>query len=279
MSAAWNENALQPLWELVVEQCPLTRHWLFAGWLTLASYIIFCVYFTWKDVFRHHSKLDTDYWPSSEDMVRAALPQLVVYFGLDSLFTYLYPELSTLPERAPTLLQFLGEVCVSFVAGDFFIYWEHRVMHIIPYLRTHIHSVHHDYHSCFSWAGGWVHPAEDVVVILCQITVPLLCGFHPLSLWTFTFWWVAFLVEEHSGHDVWWAPHHWLPFSMGGGATPHLPHHMYPAKNFGFVLLVWDHLFGTYAAPTTPLVKPKHYRSWWEYAEQPKKIVDQHKQE
>ena len=43
---------------------------------------------------------------------------------------------------------------------------------------------------------------------------------HPLSFWIFISLWVICLVEEHSGHDVWWSPHKFLPFSMGGGAAP-----------------------------------------------------------
>ena len=37
--------------------------------------------------------------------------------------------------------------------GDILIYWEHRLMHTVPYLRNHIHSVHHEYTAVFSWAG------------------------------------------------------------------------------------------------------------------------------
>ena len=101
-------------------------------------------------------------------------------------------------------------------------------MHTIPFLRTHIHSVHHGYHAPFSWAGGVVHPLEDVVVIGCQIVTPLTLGHHPLSFWVFVALWVVLLVEEHSGHDVSWAPYNWLPFAscpQGGGAAPHDIHH------------------------------------------------------
>ena len=153
---------------------------------------------------------------------------------------------------SPTRPAASSQVITAFIVGDFFIYWEHRIMHAVPYLRKNIHSWHHAYTAPFSWAGGvhlgkplprqpfgrrpsglspeahlWparvllppipiprgadpsrpdpagvVHPLEDVVVILCQMTFPLLCGHHPLATWVFVALWVLLLVEEHSGHDV-----------------------------------------------------------------------------
>ena len=247
---------------------PYVSHWLFPGWLTLISYVLICVYFTVLDVGRCSSKIQKDWWPSYGDMVRAAVPQLLAYFGLNLLFTLLYPDHLTLPRAPPSLATFLGEVCASFVVGDFLIYTEHRVMHAVPWLRNNIHSVHHEYHAPFGWAGGWVHPLEDVVVVLCQISFPLLYGVHPLSLWVFSFVWVALLVEEHSGHDVFWAPYNWMPFAKmptGGGAAPHDIHHYKPNKNFGFVLIVWDQLFGTFTPVRDPPVKPSNYTQWWEW--------------
>ena len=77
--------------------------------------------------------------------------------------------------------------------------------------RTHIHSWHHAYYAPFSWAGGVVHPAEDAVVVLCQIAAPLALAHHPLgSAFVFV---TVLLIEEHSGHDVRWAPYNWMPFA------------------------------------------------------------------
>ena len=35
---------------------------------------------------------------------------------------------------------------LAFVVGDYFMYWEHRIMHMVPVLRKHVHSWHHAYH-------------------------------------------------------------------------------------------------------------------------------------
>merc|ERR1712048_1522725 len=144
-------------------------------------------------------------------------------------------------------------------------------MHTVRFLRIHIHSVHHAYHAPFGWAGGVVHPLEDAVVVMCQITAPILLGHHPLSFWTFIFIWVHLLIEEHSGHDVWWAPYNWLPFARcpcGSGAAPHDIHHYKVNKNYGFVLCVWDQLFDSAEPVVEPPDLPKMRRqTWWEFKE------------
>ncbi len=33
--------------------------------------------------------------------------------------------------------------------------------------------MHHAYKTPFSWAGGWVHPLEDLLVVACQIITPV----------------------------------------------------------------------------------------------------------
>lgn len=256
-------------WSLKAGEGAVT-HWLFPGWLTLVSYVLICVFFTWKDVMRHDSKIQKDWWPTTGDMVRAAVPQLVAYIGLNGLFTWLYPQHVVLPSSAPSLLRFAAEVTACFIVGDFLIYVEHRVMHAIPWLNKNIHSVHHAYHAPFGWAGGWVHPLEDLVVVACQTTFPIVYGVHPLSFWVFSFIWVVLLVEEHSGHDVIWAPYNWMPFAKwptGGGGAPHDIHHYKPTKNYGFVLIIWDQLFGTYTEVVEPPQKPPMYTEWWEWKE------------
>lgn len=84
-------------------------------------------------------------------------------------------------------------------------------------------------------------------MIACVVTPTLLFSVHPLSFWVFVAVWVACLIEEHSGYDVFWSPHRWLPFAWGGGGAPHDPHHnLNVNKNYGFVFTIWDKLFGTY---------------------------------
>ena len=263
---------LQPLWvQLVQVGEPYVRNWLLPVSVATVTFVLACAYFSYLDLARStETKLQPEWWPSPADMWRAAGPQLAVYalgqvqiWGLWCVWPEHY-SYASLPSQAPTCVGLLAELSFCLVVGDLLIYWEHRLMHSVPYLRTRIHSVHHEYTAVFSWAGGWVHPLEDLVAVACQATPVLLLRPHPLTQWVFAALWVICLVDEHSGHDVWWSPYQLLPCTgcpQGGGAAPHDIHHYKPTKNFGFIFVTWDRLFGTFEAvseshPCNPFVPP-----------------------
>eukprot|EP00929_Paragymnodinium_shiwhaense_P071717 TRINITY_DN36438_c0_g1_i3.p1 TRINITY_DN36438_c0_g1~~TRINITY_DN36438_c0_g1_i3.p1 ORF type:complete len:280 (+),score=59.09 TRINITY_DN36438_c0_g1_i3:307-1146(+) len=216
------------------------------------------------------TKVQKDWWPTISDMLNAGVPQVLIYFFGNFIGQYFFYQETQLPTQAPRLCKMAEEIVLAFVVGDFGIYWEHRIMHTIPFLRNHIHSWHHYYHAPFSWAGGVVHPFEDAIVVVTQTWFPIVMGHHPLSFWVFVWIWTSFLIEEHSGHDVWWAPYNWLPFArcpLGGGAAPHDIHHYKVTKNYGFVLCVWDHLFETFEPVVEPPLLPANrHRTWWEFS-------------
>mmetsp|Transcript_124607 Transcript_124607/g.265808 ORF Transcript_124607/g.265808 Transcript_124607/m.265808 type:complete len:371 (-) Transcript_124607:158-1270(-) len=265
-----SEPALQPLWSGILRRWPwTTAHAGFGGMVGIASFFISCSGFTVLDLRHSSTKVQKDYWPSAHDILEAAVPQTLIYVvanGLGYAFGYYAIQLQ---EDAPSVALFAEQVTVAFVVGDFLQYWEHRIMHMVPFLRKNVHSWHHAYHAPFSWAGGVVHPFEDMVTICCQIVTPVALGFHPLAFWTFTFIWVALLIEEHSGHDVWWAPYRWMPFAScpcGGGAAPHDIHHYKVTKNYAFVLSVWDQLFDSFEPVVEPPALPAVAKTtWWEY--------------
>ncbi len=243
------EPILQPVWHAIITHgAGVVDHWLFPATVGLLSFTVVCLGFTVKDLRRRATnKIVADRWPSRQDITQAALPQMLIYVSANALGWSLADTHIELPAQAPGLFTLLWQVLACFVVSDFLIYWEHRFMHAIPLLRRKIHSVHHKYLYPFSWAGGWVHPLEDAVVIACVVTPTLLFSVHPLSFWVFVAVWVACLIEEHSGYDVFWSPHRWLPFAWGGGGAPHDPHHnLNVNKNYGFVFTIWDKLFGTY---------------------------------
>lgn len=249
-----NEVVLQPVWEFILNNCGwVCSHWLFAAWLGLATFIISCTYFTYKDLNRHlATKVQKDQWPTNDDLFWAAVPQVLIYVMLNAASSYYWNIHVELPSKAPSLITFILHFIICLVVGDFLIYAEHRVMHAVPYLRNNVHSVHHKYTAVFSWAGGVVHPFEDFVVIVCQCVTPLTLGVHPLTFWCFIVFWVLCLVDQHSGHDVWWSLFRLLPWTghplspTGGGGAPHDVHHYNVRKNYGFVFVIWDRIFGTY---------------------------------
>jgi len=255
----WADAGIQSMWDWMLIQFGdvLSNPGLTAT-TTIFTWFVTCCYFTYLDLTHSPTKVQKDYWPSVREMAVVAVPQI---FGYSLLIAatwahwYYYPEQRlTLPTKAPSLIEMVAECTVSLVIGDFLIYWEHRWMHAVPWLRNNIHSVHHAYTAPFSWAGGVVHPLEVAVVVAAQgLPAALLC--HPLSQWLFAAIWTVLLIDEHSGHCVWWSPWRWLFLRsdrLGGGATPHDVHHYIPSKNYSFCLCIWDRLFGTYMDPEDP---------------------------
>ena len=256
---------LQPLWDSILYfGQPYVSNWAFAGTLATVSFLMICLYFTYLDFSHSASKVQKDYWPSAKEMWSVAWPQLLVYAAGQLATWYpwvLDPKSNSvdLPKSAPPLGQFIIEFICMLLAGDFLIYWHHRIMHFLPYFRKHIHNVHHTYGTCFSWAGGWVHPFEDFIVILTQVIPILLLRPHSMSIWFFSVFWVICLVDEHSGHDVWWSPYQLLPFTgcpLGGGGAPHDIHHYKPTVNYGFIFIIWDRIFGTFEEVTLDIKNP-----------------------
>mmetsp|Transcript_155379 Transcript_155379/g.289957 ORF Transcript_155379/g.289957 Transcript_155379/m.289957 type:complete len:554 (+) Transcript_155379:51-1712(+) len=254
---------LQPLWSAILRWGGVYVHnTFFVVTITTAWFIVVCAYFTALDLLHCEStKVQKDYWPDPSVMWAAAWPQLLVYVGGNIVLWIQWswdPAAMTteLPVEAPGMFELGMHLTICLLTGDFLIYWEHRIMHAIPFLRNHIHSVHHEYTAVFSWAGGWVHPVEDAIVVGCQVLPAIAFGTHPLTKWIFALFWTTCLIDEHSGHDVWWSPYQILPFTgcpLGGGAAPHDIHHYKPFKNYSFVFIIWDRMFNSFE-PVTPEV-------------------------
>jgi cholesterol 25-hydroxylase len=219
---------------------------LFGSVLACITFVAVSLYFSWKDIMRHDTKIQKDWWPTVNDMLVAGVPQVIAYVGLNWATWVLVDERIPLPSGAPSMWEFCRDFMIMLVVGDYYIYFEHRTMHHFHFLRDNIHSVHHSYKKVFSWAGGWVHPLEDLVAVLTQVACPVFFLHpHPLTFWAFVCFWTVCLVDEHSGHDVWWSPYFFLPYSAGGGGAPHDIHHYKPHTNFGFVFCIWDIMFDT----------------------------------
>eukprot|EP01061_Rhynchopus_euleeides_P036296 TRINITY_DN6119_c0_g5_i1.p2 TRINITY_DN6119_c0_g5~~TRINITY_DN6119_c0_g5_i1.p2 ORF type:complete len:357 (+),score=106.00 TRINITY_DN6119_c0_g5_i1:123-1073(+) len=242
---------------------PYLTNYIFEASLACFVWFSICIYFTYLDFTRSPTKVQKDYWPTAREMMECAIPQIILYtLGCGyTWYQWATDDQFVIPitEKAPGFMECIAEVTACLVIGDFLIYWEHRWMHDIPLLRNHVHSVHHVYSAPFSWAGGWVHPIEDAVVVSAQVVPAVALNIHPLSRWVFAILWTVLLIDEHSGHDVWWSPYNWLipdHRSIGGGADPHDIHHYLPNKNYSFVFCIWDRIFGTYQDPNPLTVNP-----------------------
>ncbi len=135
---------------------------------------------------------------------------------------------------------------VLFVASDFSYYWSHRASHVYRVMWAS-HAVHHSSPKLNLSTGlrnSWIGGAIDWVFAIPVIAL----GFHPLHL--------AAVVAVASAWDF-------LTHTPYVGKIPlfdlvfntpsnHRVHHAknprYLDKNLGGALIVWDRLFGTYAA-------------------------------
>ena len=200
---------LQPIWSFILHHCGDTvSHWLFPALVGYIAYATIGIYFTLKDIGPWKStatRINQDCWPEAKEIFKIAGVQLGGYAILNIILWNTVPHRVELPPTAPALYEFLRDITVSLLIGDFLVYLEHLAHHKIFYLYKNIHSVHHRFKKdYFSWCAGWVHPFELTVFASCMIVYPaLLRPIHPLSLWVYEFIFVGLLLEEHSNHDVW----------------------------------------------------------------------------
>jgi len=138
---------------------------------------------------------------------------------------------------------------LCFVLVDFLYYWEHRLAHEVNALWSFYHSVHHSadhYDQTIAFRISFVDFFFAPLVYLPLV----LAGFHPVLVFAclgLVLAWQQWIHTELVGK---------LPLLDPWLNTPsnHRVHHgrnpIYIDKNYGGVLMVWDRMFGTYAAET-----------------------------
>lgn len=163
------------------------------------------------------------------------IPILAVYMGVYELT----------PLRVPVLW---WTVLLMLLAQDFFYYWSHRGHHVIRILWA-CHVVHHSSEK-FNLTTALRQPWTSATV--WPFYLPLIaCGVHPAAL---AFCQSANLVYQFWVHTerVGKLPR---PFEyVLNTPSHHRVHHAsqggYLDRNYGGILIVWDRMFGSFAAET-----------------------------
>lgn len=135
---------------------------------------------------------------------------------------------------------------VLLVATDFFYYWSHRASHTYRFMWAS-HAVHHNSRHLNlstglrnSWTGG----AIDWVFLVPIVAI----GFHPLYLGAML---AITQTWDFLTHTPYVGKARWLD-AIFNSPSNHRVHHAtnprYLDKNLGGMLIVWDRMFGTYAA-------------------------------
>ncbi|MEH6443522.1 MAG: sterol desaturase family protein [Oceanospirillaceae bacterium] len=137
---------------------------------------------------------------------------------------------------------------LAIVVADLSYYWMHRIEHEVRILWA-LHSVHHsseDFDLTTSLRLSWLEGAVEWVFLLPMILI----GFDLVQ----TVLAFIIIVVYQSWIHTQWIPKLGILDKIFNTPSVHRVHHgsnkIYLDKNYGAVLMLWDHLFGTYQAET-----------------------------
>jgi sterol desaturase/sphingolipid hydroxylase (fatty acid hydroxylase superfamily) len=154
----------------------------------------------------------------------------------------LYGFYQITPLRVPVVWWSLP---LYFLVGEFAFYWFHRLAHEVRLLWAD-HSIHHSAATYDFTVNLRFVPFQTLYRLPIWAPIVLL-GFHPLVLVLFATTAPAFQTFCHTTRIGRFAP--WFE-SLFVTPSNHAVHHasnpLYIDKNYGGLLMVFDHMFGTY---------------------------------
>lgn len=137
---------------------------------------------------------------------------------------------------------------LSVLLLDMTIYWQHRLMHLVPWLWR-LHRVHHTDLALDVTSGLRFHPLEILFSLAVKIAAVLLLGAPPLAVLIFAILLSSFSLFTHTNVAIPVPVDRILRWLV---VTPdmHRIHHSVLReehdRNFGFNASWWDRLFGSY---------------------------------
>lgn len=132
---------------------------------------------------------------------------------------------------------------------DLAIYWQHRWLHVAPWLWP-LHRVHHTDVTLDATSALRFHPLEILLSLAIKLALVVVLGVAPLAVLVFEMLLSSFALVTHANLAL--PPRvdrvvRWLLVTP----TMHRVHHSTRVEeqhhNFGFNLSLWDRLFGSYA--------------------------------
>lgn len=136
---------------------------------------------------------------------------------------------------------------VGFFLVELAYYWQHRFSHTIRWMWAS-HAVHHSPTELVLPAAfrlSWTSTFSGAWLVFVPVAF---LGIHPIvigSLLTINLRYQFFLHTEHLGKL---GPLEWVFNTPTNHGVHHSSQRQYLDKNFGGILVIYDHLFGTYAA-------------------------------
>lgn len=165
----------------------------------------------------------------------------LLYYSID-LFQFKYSLISILGIGG------IGASLFTIILFDFLIWFQHLISHHVPFFWR-FHRVHHCDDFLDTSSGLRFHPFEIVASLLFKFVLILVIGISQADFLIFEFLLTSFALFNHSNIK--------LPNSLDRVlslviVTPNV-HQVHHSKrksetnsNFGFNIVLWDRIFGTY---------------------------------
>lgn len=168
---------------------------------------------------------------------------------------------------ADSVLNIVITLTVFFLWVEFWMYWTHRWMHEVPFLRK-IHRHHH--------ISVIPHPLSSISFSFIEKFFFYTCGwllflaiiswFIPISFMAIIFFYSFYFIASPIAHmniELFKPPknkiiHHLL---IMGTSTSHALHHTRTKGNYGFLTNIYDKLFHTYFDDTSEIQERAYNKS------------------
>lgn len=171
-------------------------------------------------------------------------------------------------------LSFAMDIIITVILFDFFIYWQHRWMHLVPFLWR-FHKVHHTDHEMDLTTALRFHPLEIGISGLYKSVLLILFSPRAEVFIIYEIILSSMAIFNHANINVY--ADRWLRYFL---VTPqmHFPHHSQNSslmnQNFGNFLSIWDRLFKSYTSNKIDIfgvkgVSPDSSVSFWKQMKLP----------
>ncbi|HSW14281.1 MAG TPA: sterol desaturase family protein [Solimonas sp.] len=237
-----NTTALQPAWDFLLEN-------LGAGFIGSPAFLLTAVVlgvyvpgivFSVVDVFVTRRMTLADNWAVYWRAMKWYSAAYVV--GMALLLNVTLPFSLVVPAAAPALSEFLLDLLLYFLVGDFASYVWHRLEHAQGLYARKVHYFHHmDKPPLSIWTAMVVHPVEGITVFFFFHIYGIFAAIHPLTFAIAAFLLTAVTMITHCGYRL--PVYDWF-FATATGHNLH--HTRREPVNVSVVLTLCDRLFGTF---------------------------------
>lgn len=141
------------------------------------------------------------------------------------------------------------EFALALLLLDLAIYWQHRLLHAVPWLWP-LHRVHHTDATLDATSALRFHPLEIGLSLAFKVALAITLGIAPLAMLVFEILLSSFALVTHANLAL---PTRldravrWLLVTPTMHRIHHSVHDQEQRSNYGFNLSLWDRVFHSYS--------------------------------